>query len=108
VVVTVAVAWPLVVPAESATSEPPVMEQPGASPDWLDGPPVREQVRVTLPVYPPLPATVTVEVAGPPGEIEPEGEVALTVYAEAAAAFTVTLTVAVCVIGPEFPVTVMT
>jgi hypothetical protein len=59
-------------------------------------------------VYPPLPATVTVEVAGPPGEIEPEGEVALTEYAAAAAELTVTLTVCVCVIGPDVAVTVMT
>jgi hypothetical protein len=49
-VVTVAVALPLVVPAESATGEPVVMEQPGASPDWFVGPPVMEQLRVTLPV----------------------------------------------------------
>ena len=27
-----------------------VMEQPGASPDWFVGPPVMEQLRVTLPV----------------------------------------------------------
>ena len=99
---------PLVVPAESETGEPVVMEQPGASPDWLDGPLVMEQVRVTLPVYSPLPATVMVEVALLPGEIEPEGAVALTVYVDAAAALTVTLTVVVCVSVPKVPVTVMT
>ena len=49
VVVTVAVAWPLVVPAESATGEPVVMEQPGRS-DAPDGDDVSEQLRVTLPV----------------------------------------------------------
>jgi hypothetical protein len=68
-----------------------------------------EQVRVTLPVYPPLPATVMVEVAGlPPGEIEPEGAVADTVYVDAAAALTVTLSVVVCVSVPKVPVTVIT
>jgi hypothetical protein len=36
-----------------------------------------------------------VETAELPGEIEPEGEVAVTVYADAAAAFTVTLTTVV-------------
>jgi hypothetical protein len=71
--------WPLVLDAVSETGEPLVIEQPGASPDWFDGPLVREQVNVTLPVYPPLPVTAMVEVAELPGEIDPEGEVALTV-----------------------------
>ncbi len=100
-VVTVAVTWPLVMDAVSETGEPMVMEQVGASPDWFVGPLVREQVRVTLPAYPPLPVTVTVEVAEPPGEIEPDGEVALTAYVDAAAVLTVTLTICVCVIGPR-------
>jgi hypothetical protein len=48
VVVTVAVAVPLVVPAESATGEPLVMEQVGRS-DAPEGELVSEQVRATLP-----------------------------------------------------------
>lgn len=49
--VMVAVAVPLVVPELSATGEPLVTEQVGASPDWLVGPPeLSAQVRVTEPV----------------------------------------------------------
>ena len=46
---TVAVAVPLVVLELSVTGEPALMEQVGASPDWLAGPEVMEHVRVTLP-----------------------------------------------------------
>jgi hypothetical protein len=48
------------------------------------------------------------EVAELPGEMLPEGLVAETVYVDAAAEFTLTFTVAVCVMLPDLAVTVIT
>ena len=101
---TVAFAVPLVVPEESATGEPLVMEQLGSS-DAPDGDDVSEQLRATLPVYPPLPCTVMVEVALPPGEIA-LGVVALTEYVDAGAATIAKPISEVWTSVPEVPVTV--
>ena len=97
---------PLGVPAESVTSEPLVMEQLGRL-DAPEGEEVSEQLSVTEPAYPPVPATVIVEVALLPGEMPVAGLAAETVYAAAVAEVTLTVTVAVCVMLPDFAVTVM-
>jgi hypothetical protein len=63
------------------------------------------QVIVTVPAYPVVDATVTVEDPLPPAEIA-AGEVAATVKVTGATGLTVTLTTVVSVMLPDLPVTV--
>jgi hypothetical protein len=104
-VFNVTVVVPDVVPEGSETGEAP-SEQVGryCAPA---GDEVNAQVIVTVPTYPVVVATVTVELADSPGD-DTDAVVAETVKVPGTSAFTFTFTMLVCVMLPLLPVTVTT
>ena len=104
-VFNVTVVVPVVVPALSEMGVAPPEQVGGyCAPD---GDEVSAHVIVTVPTYPVVVATVTVELADSPGE-DTDAAVAVTVKVPGTRGFTVTFTRLVCVMLPLTPVTVTT
>lgn len=101
----VTVVVPVVVPALSEMGEAPP-EQVGRN-CAPEGDAVNAHVIVTVPIYPVVVATVTVELAESPGE-DTDAAVAATVKVPGTSAFTFTFTTLVWVMLPLLPVTVAT
>ena len=104
-VFTVTVVVPVVVPALSETVVAPPEHVGGYCAPAGDE--VNAHVIVTVPTYPVVVATVTVELADSPGE-DTDAAVAVTVKVPGTRGFTVTFTRLVCVMLPLTPVTVTT